>query len=436
MYNPETTIPPRDPVSMLHIDSTTIFSERGRLAHGTTRVARGLATAFATHPTPGVAFCRFQRLSQKFLPVDPAEILRMMTELQQTEVRRSPPGRIKQSRVSALYRQVERLVRSKVRDPLLRCFGSMIEPLASSRPFLKKGSILLIPDGINRHDFQALMDLRHRHGVRLVFLHFDLLATLPKGDPRLTDPTTIDLPGTDFVAREADLVLAISQFSAGILLESLASRDLRCPPIEVIPLAGQLEAQGMEPVAGLEPGCFVLTVGDIVARKNHALLIDVWEHLLREGDSPPKLVMAGSVHTEGVDLVKRISESPELEGSVHILPSASDAQLAWLYAKCRFTVFPSLKEGFGLPVAESLSAGKPCIASNATSIPEASQGAAIHLDPHDTNSWVDQIRRLAFDQDALENECRLIKEKYRPVSWRDTQAACMDFINDHLAPKA
>jgi glycosyltransferase involved in cell wall biosynthesis len=69
------------------------------------------------------------------------------------------------------------------------------------------------------------------------------------------------------------------------------------------------------------------------------------------------------------------------DGDYRVLERVSDAQLALLYSACYFTVFPSRAEGYGLPVAESLGAGKLCVASNATSIPEVAGDLADYFDP-------------------------------------------------------
>jgi glycosyltransferase involved in cell wall biosynthesis len=69
------------------------------------------------------------------------------------------------------------------------------------------------------------------------------------------------------------------------------------------------------------------------------------------------------------------------DGDYRVLENVSDAQLALLYSACYFTVFPSRAEGYGLPVAESLGAGKLCVASNATSIPEVAGDLADYFDP-------------------------------------------------------
>ncbi len=243
---------------------------------------------------------------------------------------------------------------------------------------------------------------------------------LENGDPRLDDPDS-DLPQTDFMVREASLILPISRFSEAELRRHLAHRGLAGPPIAPIRLAGALPAAGQgQPVPGFEPGRFVLCVGDVVERKNHALLVRVWRRL---PDAPP-LAIVGRIDMEGNALVDAVRADESLSDRLRFLPNLDDDALLWLYRNCRFTVFPSRLEGFGLPVAESLAYGKPCIASSAAAIPEAAQGCAISLDPDDDAAWIQSVQRLA-DDDALHAETARVAASFRPVGWHDTVADIM-----------
>jgi glycosyltransferase involved in cell wall biosynthesis len=103
-----------------------------------------------------------------------------------------------------------------------------------------------------------------------------------------------------------------------------------------------------------------------------------------------------------------------------VLANADDAELRWLYENCRFTVFASHAEGFGLPVAESLARGKACLASNAMSIPEAGQGLAIHLDPTDAAAWRAAAQRLIDDDAELAAREAAVRAQFRVWTWTDT----------------
>lgn len=133
---------------------------------------------------------------------------------------------------------------------------------------------------------------------------------------------------------------------------------------------------------------FALCVGTIETRKNQALLAKAWAELARERPMP-LLVLAGRLATNGEALKIIIDRD---HPPVAILENASDTMLEQLYRTCEFTVFPSHFEGWGLPVGESLWFGKPCLASNATSIPEVGGDYAIYFDPTSIEDIKEKIR--------------------------------------------
>ncbi|EJW13021.1 glycosyl transferase, group 1 [Rhodovulum sp. PH10] len=434
----------------LFVDLSTAYAERGRIAHGTVRVERELIGALATlagTTRPDLAFCRFDQTAHRFVAVSREEALAVVRAPTEPERRRAPRPAWRSHPLLQVGRRVERFVRTEIRDRFRRFRAALREGAArpvASRPAdssargatggatscLPAGARLLVPGELQRHDFGHLIALKRQHRLALALLFYDLLGTLPPGDPRLDDPDAADIPSSEFVLRHADRVLAISAFSASALASHAKTRGVAGPPVSVIRLGHRLaaaDAPPPTPVEGLAPGGFVLTVGDVGTRKNHRLLLDVWASLARDGlarpgtENLPVLVVAGRVGHEGAALVAAAERDPVLRDTVRFLSNVDDQALRWLYAHCRFTLFPSLSEGFGLPVVESLAAGKACIASNATAIPEASQGAAIHLDPHDGAAWRAEVLRL-LDDDALAAAEAEIAKKFRMVSWDDTAA--------------
>jgi hypothetical protein len=127
---------------------------------------------------------------------------------------------------------------------------------------------------------------------------------------------------------------------------------------------------------------FVLCVGAIHARKNHRLLYDVWLRLAaRMGEACPHLVLVGGVAWNGHDVRARAARRcADQRAGQHPLDDVDDAALDWLYAHCSSTVYPSLHEGWGLPVAESLRHGKLCLAADTSSVPEIAPGLVELID--------------------------------------------------------
>jgi glycosyltransferase involved in cell wall biosynthesis len=103
---------------------------------------------------------------------------------------------------------------------------------------------------------------------------------------------------------------------------------------------------------------------------------------------------------------------------IHYVEAPTDAELAHLYGNCAFTVFPSLHEGWGLPITESLDFAKPCIAADNSALPEAGQGLALHLDAHDLDGWVAAAQRLIESPHERAAIASRIRAAYRRRTWR------------------
>ena len=128
------------------------------------------------------------------------------------------------------------------------------------------------------------------------------------------------------------------------------------------------------------------------------------------------------------DLLQQLENAFWLGGKIRHVQDPSDAELAALYRGCLFTVFPSLYEGWGLPVTESLAFGKPCVIANATSLPEAGGSLARMFDPDNVADATRVIREVIEDRAALaEWEQRVVKE-FRPVSWDATAQALVSGV--------
>lgn len=273
--------------------------------------------------------------------------------------------------------------------------------------------------------------------MNLAFLFYDLLDTLSNDDPRAHDADAADIPGSEFILREAFLVLPISGYSEGQLRKHAAKRGISLPATQTIRLGHQIaDVPDATAVAGLTAGQFVLAVGDVTQRKNHQLLVEIWATLGRERTAQPiPLVIAGRIGADGQPLVAASNANPDTADTVKFLGGIDDAQLIWLYRNCRFTLFPSFSEGFGLPVVESLSFEKPCIASNATSIPEASQGVAVHIDPYDASAWQNAIERMLDDDQSLAAAKQDIANRFRITPWTETANEILGAIGRELQQK-
>jgi glycosyltransferase involved in cell wall biosynthesis len=186
------------------------------------------------------------------------------------------------------------------------------------------------------------------------------------------------------------------------------------------------------------PPRYVLFVSTIEARKNHRLVVRVWQRLLeRHGaDLVPNLIFAGKIGWLVDDLLAELEASDYLNGKIILLRSLSDADLQQAYRSCLFTVFPSLSEGWGLPIAESLAHGKFCVASNHTSIPEAGGDLIDYFDPLNEDDALAKIERPFIDPNYLAAREAQLRAEYRPRTWEDCVRALVGAVDETVAEDA
>jgi glycosyltransferase involved in cell wall biosynthesis len=270
------------------------------------------------------------------------------------------------------------------------------------------------------NDLVVLQRERRRLGFKTVLFCYD---TIPVKFPHLMSFDARQMFARYFVdvAHVADRVVAISETSRGDFLALMDEVGAPKPPVDVILLGTDLnveESSERSPLAGLENTPFVLCVSTIEARKNHEVLYNAWDRLVaKHGDAFPQLVIVGMIGWGVGDLLFRMRINPRVKNRICILDNLPDAELAWLYRHSLFSVFPSLYEGWGLPVVESLALGKPCICSTAPAVTEAAQGLATALDPLDTPAWIAAIERLWQDAEARGKAAMRCVREFQPQTW-------------------
>jgi glycosyltransferase involved in cell wall biosynthesis len=271
----------------------------------------------------------------------------------------------------------------------------------------------------------ALARARRAVGFRLIAMCYDLI---PWKFPHFfADRASVEQFGASLEAllRDADLMLCPSHATAEDLQEFAQSRGLAAPRVARITLGCDPPApNAARPPSwadALPEAGFVLCVGTIAVRKNHRLLYHVWRRLAEQGvSSIPALVLAGDRGWLTGDVLTMIERDPLTANHIRVVGAVGDDELAWLYRHCLFSVYPSLYEGWGLPVAESIAAGRPCLASSVSSIPEAGAGQAIVIDPLDLRAWYDAIAALVTDRATLAAAVEAIRRAPRPPDWSET----------------
>lgn len=146
------------------------------------------------------------------------------------------------------------------------------------------------------------------------------------------------------------------------------------------------------------PDQYLLFIGSIEPRKNLAAVLKVYAALLHNGaPGLPALAIAGA-HGWLNSSIYTLVQELQLEGSVRFLGYVPDANLPALYSGATVFLYPSLYEGFGLPVLEAMSCGCPVISSNLSSIPEVVGDAGLLVNPHDLNDLKAALEQILADK--------------------------------------
>lgn len=171
----------------------------------------------------------------------------------------------------------------------------------------------------------------------------------------------------------------------------------------------------------------VVAIGSQEMHKNHLALVAASETLWREG-LDFELQLVGRAGWGSDELRERVDTLRARHRRVSMRAGVSDAGLSEAYRTARFSAFPSLHEGFGLPVAESLASGTPVLTTRYGSMAEiAADGGCVTVDPRDDDALVDAMRRLLTD-DELVSGLRQAALARRARSWDDYAAQLWDDV--------
>jgi glycosyltransferase involved in cell wall biosynthesis len=215
-----------------------------------------------------------------------------------------------------------------------------------------------------------------------------------------------------------DLVICVSEEARNDLLEFW--KRFGCEPTEtcVEPWPGEMEG-ARPPSEDSGVADFILYVSSFHARKNQLGLLSAAEKLWREGLKFQLRLIGRNVGAPFNKIVRKIWKLRMRGRPIQWLRHVNDETLLRAYRECRFTVYPSLMEGFGLPIAESLSHGKPCVCGGNGALGEIARGGGcLVVDQTDSDALANGIKTLLQDRQLyswLANEARA--RKFR--SWSD-----------------
>jgi glycosyltransferase involved in cell wall biosynthesis len=249
-------------------------------------------------------------------------------------------------------------------------------------------------------------------------------------------------PGIRQACRLNGMIATVSEFSKQDIVKKA---KVPANKIEVIPNGlrepskpdERLDAD-LDDRLGLKGG-FILSVGGIHERKNVVRLIHAFSRIVNQWGYPGKLVITGSVSGAPYQIkMKRLCDAAVketgLEERVVFTGFIPDEELDSLMRRAAFLVYPSLYEGFGIPVLEAMKVGTPVITSNLTAMPEVAGGAAVLVDPYDIEQMVSEMSGL-LQNDKLRKE--LIKkgvERASHYSWERTSGQYLELYKKVCDP--
>lgn len=398
-------------MNKLYIDVTQLTKWQGKLT-GIPRVMYELSKRYDT--SEEVQFVVWNNEQQNFSIVGNSFLKRNEKTHEKTAFEKNTKKSLKGLIPARIRRRVPRERLRSVKNILQS--GST----TSAEPIFKNGNKLLVLWGEWESGayIESLLKAK-KEGIELIQVAYDMLPIIT---PQYSGHSTESL--TNYATKIypiCNLILSISQNTKLDIEKWLKVNNLIVPKIEVFRLGDDFEL--LKPV---KPDYtffesnkkFLLMVGTVEARKNHTLMYYVYKLAVQKKVELPDLIVVGRRGWLTDDIYELITNDPETKSKVHFLHNCTDEELSWLYSHCMFTLYPSLYEGWGLPIAESLQYGVPCIASNTSSMPEISKIGVKYVSPTSTNDFLDSITSLLDETNLVE----LKKEagKYVPATWDQT----------------
>jgi glycosyltransferase involved in cell wall biosynthesis len=280
---------------------------------------------------------------------------------------------------------------------------------------LRTGDVLLLPDIFRDGRLKKLPPLISKQGIHSVAIFHDAAAL------RLS---LLDRKGRDKFQRylvslsKFDLVICVSEASNNDLLELWS--ELGATPTETV-----IETWPIEPVRpGQNPPSndvrsSVLCVGSFEARKNHVTLLRAANSLWDAGIDFDLELIGRSTSAFGSKVTAELRKLRRSDRPVQWLKQVNDDVLHRAYRACRFTVYPSLMEGFGLPIAESLVHGKPSVCGGNGALGEVARGGGcLIVDQTSSDAIADGIKTLLLDWKLYSRLCDEARAR-RFRSWSD-----------------
>ncbi|WP_317898571.1 glycosyltransferase family 4 protein [Aurantibacillus circumpalustris] len=171
-------------------------------------------------------------------------------------------------------------------------------------------------------------------------------------------------------------------------------------------------------------GDYLFSIGIVNPKKNFHVLLPLIK------STNYNLVIAGNNSHEYVNQIKMLANEMEIDNRVVFLGPVTEEEKYWLYQNCKAFVFPSLSEGFGLPVIEAMSQGKPVFLSDKTSLSEVGGKHAYYWKNFDSTNMVEAFNDGIEDFESSKNKSQQLKEWALQFNWQKTARNYLDFYTE------
>ncbi|MDD4892787.1 MAG: glycosyltransferase family 1 protein [Candidatus Rickettsiella isopodorum] len=211
-----------------------------------------------------------------------------------------------------------------------------------------------------------------------------------------------------FSVKKADIVVTVSENTKKDLLKITGINEKKIHVIHeaadekyrVIQNHNEAKRQLLHKYHITSP--FLLYVGSLSPRKNIPCLIKAFEILNKTNNVPRQLVLAGGKSWKEKEILRLIRISPQSK-NINLTGFITDDDLPLIYNQAELFIYPSLYEGFGLPILEAMACGCPVVSSNSSSLPEVAGDAALYFDPTNEHELVNKLCAVAANDELKKN---------------------------------
>ena len=231
--------------------------------------------------------------------------------------------------------------------------------------------------------------------------------------------------------RQAARILTPSEFSRRSIIAAYGVPDEKITVIPngvssaFRPMQRQAASDWVRDRHGIEHP-FILTVGDLQPRKNHLGLIHAFEETIRAHPQLPHHLVVVGKETWHASHIRRAAQKSSVSNRIHFTGWVSDEDLRYFYCASDIFVFPSLYEGFGLPILEAMACGRAVLCSNTSAMPEVANAAGILFDPYSATEIARAMQDVLLDAELRSRMERLGLKRAAAFNWSRAAQKTLD----------